>query len=140
LLIPVQFTVELFSRDEWTAGNLDVAVTAFNGELRAYFRGQATVIGLPAKGVANLIKVDTSVNAEGEVVIVATVVLGLLDVSFEEADRLAKQFSSASFPRSVVAASGAGEFDRLRGLGAFGDVTAAAQRSAAARINEIIGD
>jgi hypothetical protein len=138
LLIPVQSTVELFAGDQYTAANVEAAVTAVNGELLEHFQREATVIGVPAAGIANATQVRTIVNDDGEEVVVATVVLGLMNIDFEEADSLAGRFSSARFPHATLAILGAAELDRLNGLGAFGEVTAAARRNAAARINAVI--
>lgn len=137
VLVPVQANVELFSSDQFTPQRLTDAVIALNGELQQHFSRSAVVVGIPAAGIENLTKVDTSTNDAGEEVVTATLVLALMNIDADGAQELAGQFRSQRFPTAHIGSTSEAQLDRLRGLSAFAGVTSTAHDNAAARINDI---
>ena len=140
MLIPVQVNAELFSSGERTRVRLIAAIVSLNSELRDHFSRDAEVIGIPAAGADNVVKVEERTAESGAEVVVATVVFALRDVTAQDALQAVNTFSSSQFPNTVISAASKGEMDRLRGLSAFAGIASLAHDNASARIRDIAQD
>jgi|GEM_PF-4118125 len=140
MLIPIQVNAELFSAQERTNVRLIAAIVTLNSELREHFSRSGEVIGIPAAGADNLVKVEDLTIESGAEVVVATVVFALRNTTSPDALQAVNTFSSNQFPNTAISAASEDQLDRLRGLSAFAGVASLAHDNASARISDVAQD
>lgn len=137
MLVPIEASTRLLPHSEFTTSALDEAVTAFNAELADAFAAAGQVLGIPASGIANVIKVDTSMAGGPLAAVSASVTLAVLTDDAEQVDALAAGFRSSRFPDTTLRVTGSARMAHLRGLGQFTETQTSAQINAGARITGI---
>jgi len=138
MLIPIQASTQLMGHAALTSHALDEAVTAFNSELAQAFQPAGQLIGIPAAGISNLVRLDATGAVGPLAVVSATVALAVVtDDDPQRVHDLAGGFTSTRFPATTFDILTREQLERLQGLGDFANAHAAALRQAAGRITDI---
>lgn len=141
MLVPIHASTQLMSHATLNSAALDEAVTAFNAELSQTFQAAGQVIAVPAAGISNLVKLESTRATGPAAVVTVTVALAVLVAAGQPSvQELADGFNSSRFPATTFDIVTTEHMARLRGLSNFASAQTAAHEHAADLIIDIVGD